>query len=73
MNAEYIKAEDIKTELKTKINSLPFNIIFRDNEDSISITLKDNADVLKLAAVYRNILDTLNIKYTQEITGDPKL
>jgi 3-dehydroquinate dehydratase len=47
----------------TFINSNhPFTITFTHQHESISIALKDNADLFKLAESYKQLLDKLEIK-----------
>ena len=42
---------------------LPFSISFEHKHEKITITLKDNKDLFKLAVCYTELLDKLEVEY----------
>jgi hypothetical protein len=40
----------------------PFSVTFADQHEKITITLKNNSDLFKLAEWYKSFLDQLNIE-----------
>ena len=51
----------------TIVEATNFSISFSWKNTSITITLKNGEDVLKLASAYKNLLRGSNIEYTEEI------
>jgi len=57
----------ITNSLLDEVSESPFSVIFQWQGKIITITLKDSADVFRIAGVYKKLLRENDIDYTEDL------